>query len=342
MERVSEDCNFTTSMDKFKKIDKEFLLTDSSLNSYGYRLLTAGYLMSEFQKNPIGYFLHADKEMTDFTRKDGVLVKWSDFRKDGDKVYAKPNINLSHPRGERTADEIENGFLNAASCGHFVVLEISNNAEDYLPNQKGPSVSKWYNRECSLVDIPGNYNALTELFDENDNPLNLKNLNFSIMTKLFFTPEQITKMNLKADADQGAVETAFNDLVAKAGRVDAAESAKKKAEDDLAELKKTTMEKEVKGLIAKALDVDNKITKELAGKLEKQFEGKPAELKDLLDALPVHKTITSQLNGEQADIAKKTWDQLDKEGKLEDLKAKDFDLFKQKYKAQFNKDYAGK
>ena len=153
--------------ENFKKIAKEFLLTDSSLNTYSYRLLTSGYLLDEFKKNPIGYYMHGTLE---FPREQGVLVKWDDLRQDGDKVYGKPCINLEHPRGERTVREIENGFLNAASVGKIVAVEISTNQADYLPTQEGPTVTKWFNRECSLVDIPGNYNALTDLVDENDFP----------------------------------------------------------------------------------------------------------------------------------------------------------------------------
>jgi len=97
-------------MSKFKKIDKEYKLTDSTVNSYGFRLLTSGYLMSEYQKNPIGYYMHKDRD-------NGVLVKWEDLRKEGDYVWGKPCINLSHERGQRTVDEIESGFLNARIPG---------------------------------------------------------------------------------------------------------------------------------------------------------------------------------------------------------------------------------
>jgi len=58
--------------DKFKKIDKEFCLTDDSVNVYGYRLLTSGLLMDEVKKNPIGFKMH--------NRDNGVVVRWEDFR----------------------------------------------------------------------------------------------------------------------------------------------------------------------------------------------------------------------------------------------------------------------
>lgn len=331
-------------MEKFKKIDKEYLLTDNSLNVYDYRLLTEGYQLPEFKKNPIGYRMHL--------RDEGVVVRWDDFRIDGDKVFAKPVVNLSHPKGQQTVDEIESGFLNAASVGHIVALEISTNPKDYLPGQKGPTISKWFNREASLVDIPGNYNALTDLVDSNSQPINLADFKNQIsnMEKLFFTPAQLTLLNLKADANPAQVETAIADLIATAGKVPQLQTQvtnltteKDKAVNDLAAFKKSNTEKTIKDLCATALN-DKRITKAGADLLEKDYEGKPDELKKYLDTLPKYKSITGNLKSEDAegadeDLKKMSWDQLDKAGKLEDLKAADFELFRAKYKSEFKKDY---
>ena len=39
------------------KVGKEFLLTDDSVNCYGYRLLTSGLILEKFNP-PIGFFMH--------------------------------------------------------------------------------------------------------------------------------------------------------------------------------------------------------------------------------------------------------------------------------------------
>jgi len=154
-------------MEKIKKLDKEFRLTDSSVNCYGFRLLTSGYQIEEYKRNPIGYYMHE--------RGLGVIVKWDELRISGDAVYGKPIINMNHQRAQQTIDEVENGFLNAASVGHIVAIEYSDALELKVPGQDGVTITKWYNRECSLVDIPGNINALS-LFDENENPLKISDL----------------------------------------------------------------------------------------------------------------------------------------------------------------------
>lgn len=331
----------------FKKVDKEFLITDSTMNVYGYRLLTNGYLLDEFKKNPIGYHMHADEDNTDFTRKDGVLVKWEDFRVDGDKVFAKPCINLSHPRGQRTLDEIESGFLNAASVGKIVAIEISDNPDDYLPGQTGPTVKKWFNRELSLVDIPGNYNALTSLLDVNNHPIDLADFNTQKikMKQIFLTPAQLSLMNLKADtADQAAADLAFANLVAKANSADALQTQlneekrlHKESKDKLTALETADSSAKVNDLVDKALNVDKKITAEMAASLKKDYATNPTSLKALLDAMPKSPSITEQIKntGKADDLASKTWDELDASDKLENLLAKDKALFNQKGRERF-------
>src|SRR4051812_37015526 len=162
-------CRKTTKspymIEKFKKTDRQYVLSDSSVNEYGFRLLTSGYQLTTFQKNPIGYYMHR--------REDGIALKWDDLHIEDDTITGVPVINLSNARGEQTCDEAENGFLNAASMGHIVVVEYSTDPELMLPGQTGPTITKWYNKECSLVDIPGNCNALTKLYDAQENELNL-------------------------------------------------------------------------------------------------------------------------------------------------------------------------
>lgn len=332
-------------MAKFKKIDKEFLLTNSKVNCYGFRLLTAGYLLDEYKKNPIGYYMH--------NRDEGVLVRWEDFRVDGDNVYAKPVVNLSHPKGQQTVDEIEGGFLNGASVGHYVILEVSDDPALKLPGQTGITVTKWYNRETSLVDIPGNFDSLG-LFDENDNPLQLENLadlksNTSKMKQLFLTPEQITKLNLKADPTAEDVTTAIENLQAEAAKVpdltarlQTAETAKKKAEDDLKALQASTTKQKVEDLVADAVS-KGKVTKAAGDALKVDYAANPDGLANLLAAMPEYKPVTEQIRNTKTapDLAAKSWDELDREGQLENLKATNIELFKEKYKAQFGKDYAG-
>ena len=337
-------------MSKFKKIDKEFQLTDSSVNCYGFRLLTDGYQQDLFARNPIGYYMHE--------RDGGVVLKWEDFRTEGDAVYAKPVVNLSNPRGQQTVDEIENGFLNAASVGHILVMETSDDPALQLAGQTGPTVTKWSHRELSVVDIPGNFNSL-KLFDADENPLNLADFSskssnklFEKMKQVFLSAEQLGKLNLKADtADVAAVDVALNDLVAKAEKVDglttqlaAATTAKTTAETALSDLKKSVNTEKVETILADALAA-GKITKETSNKLKVKFAEDADGLQDLVADMPVYSSITKKIeegnNTGAPDLAAMHWKELHEKGLLEQLKATDLAAFKTKYKEEFKKEYNG-
>lgn len=325
-------------MDKFKKIEKEFLLSDSSLNCYSFRLLTSGYQLSEYKKNPIGYRMH--------NREDGVVLRWEDLRTDGDKVYGKPVINLSNAKGQQTVDEIENGFLNAASVGHLVALEISKDTKDYLPGQTGPTVTKWYNRECSLVDIPGNYNALTDLVDANEIPINLSDFNIQKinMKTITLTPATLALIpNLKADAEQADIDTAITDLVAKAAKADEFKTAKETAEQALTDLKAANVAADVTGQLEKAIEA-KQITVEQQTVLAEQYKENPDGLKALLATMKPFESVVKKTNlddatkVELAALVAKTGKQLWVDGGLERLKALDAAAWKAKYKEAFDEE----
>ena len=331
----------------FKKINKEFVLSDSSVNVYGFRLLTSGYVMDEFVKNPIGYYMHVPD--------DGVLMRWEDVRLDGDRIIAMPSINMLHPRGERTATEIEEGFLNAASMGKICVLEYV--LEDNPDDAENPVLvaTRWYNKECSIVDNPGNRNAMkVSLVDADGKEINLADVRQAhVNDEIFKTAKNMTRITLPVTPELisllGLDDGATADMVVDGIRRlhsdnETLTGAKAKAEKDLADLQDATVAKEVKALLAAGVK-DGKINQKLGQKLEKQYAGKPAELKDLLDDMQVYVPLDHRINilpDAVKDLADKSYDVLNKSNKLELLKQHAPDLFAQKYKEKFGKEYKGK
>lgn len=315
--------------DKFKKIDKEFVITDDSVNVYKYRCLTSGLQLDEVKKNPIGFKMH--------NREGGVVVRWEDFRIEGDKVFAKPVINLSHYEGEKIASEVESGFLNAASVGKIVVLEASNDESLKLPGQVGPTIKKWFPREISLVDIPGNYNALASLYDVEGDELNLndlKNYNHIKMAKNDINVAKIlTALNLNDTAEENEALTTIQDLVDRAGKYDQAMTDLSAKEQEVKDLKAETITKQVQDLIAKGKS-DKKLTNEVALKLEKNYAENPEDLKDLIDSMPAQVSV---LPGEK-DNSKyegRTWQDLYSSGELETVRQEFPDLYAKLRAEQF-------
>ena len=56
-----------------------FVVTDESLNTYGFRVLTAGIDTSQFEKNPVGYFMH--NRNTYDPKGDEVICRWENLKK---------------------------------------------------------------------------------------------------------------------------------------------------------------------------------------------------------------------------------------------------------------------
>lgn len=327
------------STPRFKKIDKEYCITDDSVNVYGFRCLTSGLLMDEVKKNPIGFKMH--------DRDNGVVVRWEDFRIDGDKVYAKPVINLAHPNGEQVASEVENGFLNAASVGRIVCLDASDDKDLMLPGQTGLTITEWFPREISLVDIPGNYNALANLYDIDDNELDLADFvkpKPKEMSKILLTAAMLTALNLSDKSSEEDAGKAFQDLVDNAKKVPGLEkdladktNALNDKEKELSDLKAANVTKEVQDLLAQG-ENEKKLTKEMSKQLGTDYAANPKGLKDLIDSMPAQTLITDQLedkNKDLADYTGKSWDDLYTSDKLETVRTKFPDLYEKLRKEKY-------
>jgi hypothetical protein len=324
-----------------KKIERQYVLSDSSVNEYGFRLLTSGYQIDAFQKNPIGYYMHR--------REDGIVLKWEDLRIEDDKILGTPVINLSNGRGAQTCDEAENGFLNAASVGHIVVLEYSTDPEQMLPGQTGPTITKWYNKECSLVDIPGNCNALTRLYDAQENEINLVDLGIGTPVIKAINQNTIAELSgilqLADDVDEAVLVSEVKDLMAKAGSIElenkTLRNEKHALQQQLDGLNKARNQFEITALLDRALE-DRKITVELRNKLTVDYATNPEGLKSLIAAMPAYRSIAEHLKGKQPDSteAQWQWDDYEKNDpagkKLKELRAND----PVKYKELFDKKFA--
>ncbi|MBX2904986.1 MAG: hypothetical protein KF744_03050 [Taibaiella sp.] len=325
--------------EKFKKAGRSYVLSDSSINEYGFRLLTSGYQIESFRKNPIGYYMHR--------REDGIVLKWEDLHIDDDKLIGTPVINLSHPRGEQTLDEAENGFLNAASVGHIVVLEYSTEKEQMLPGQTGPTITKWYNKECSLVDIPGNCNALTRLYDVNENELNLADFSSEsapIIYPLFYD-RLCAALSLEGKPDEHTLLLSITNLDRERNRLTTENQLLRENHQllatQLAEVTASHSQQEIERLLNRALE-DRKITVELKGRLANDYAGNAASLKTLLAAMPAYRSITEQINKKAESDGEAQWEWDDYENndpagnKLKALRAND----PIRYKELFDKKFA--
>jgi HK97 family phage prohead protease len=130
---------------------KEIVLSDETLNRYGYRVLTRGIQLEAFLRNPVMFYNH--------NRSTLPIGRWENIRRDDGKLIATPVFDTADAFALQIKRKFEDGFINAASIGLSVVA-TSNEQAAMLPGQKWPTVTKCELFEVSIVDIPANANAI--------------------------------------------------------------------------------------------------------------------------------------------------------------------------------------
>lgn len=140
---------------------KRFLVHDEGVNAYGFRVLTEGIRLDQYVMNPVGFYNH--------DRERGVICRWTDVRKDGQRLEGTAEFDEEDELGRKVAGKVERGFLRGASIG-IRVLAVSEAPELMLPGQKLPTVTESELVEISVVDIPANRRALA-LYGEGGEPV---------------------------------------------------------------------------------------------------------------------------------------------------------------------------
>ena len=129
-----------------------FIISDESVNRYGYRILSRGMSTTSFKKNPVVFYNHGTYSLPIGKGKnlchepDGTITLDIDFDTEDEQALA-------------VQKKAERGFLNACSVG-IDVLETSADASVVLSGQTRPTVTRCELLELSICGIPGNRNAL--------------------------------------------------------------------------------------------------------------------------------------------------------------------------------------
>lgn len=129
---------------------KEFLLSDESINSYGFKVLTSGINLKNFKRNPVMYYNH-DRDM-------GVIGKWTNIYTKGSELFATPVFDEKDVLASKVAGKIKDGFIRAVSIG------IDNIQLEKVDGEMIVTACDMI--ECSVCDIPSNKNALMLYVDD--------------------------------------------------------------------------------------------------------------------------------------------------------------------------------
>lgn len=172
---------------------KRIILSDSSLNRYGFRVLTSGLLLEAFLKNPVMLYGHFRDEGSPMWCDYKPIGYWDDIKIEGDELSAIPVFDKVDDLSKTIAAKYEAGTFRAASIG-IRILATSSEKEYVLPGQTRETVTKAEVREASIVDIPANSNAV-RLYDRSSSVLLAAGMETNAVPEL---PKPIeTKMNFK-------------------------------------------------------------------------------------------------------------------------------------------------
>jgi len=200
---------------------KTFILSDESLNSYGFWVLTSGIDLKQFKKNPVMLWNHfrAYRGTTDEVLPIG---KWENIRIENGQLKADAVFDQNDEFAKKIEAKVEAGIINMASIGMCPPFTFSEDKAYLKQGQTRATVIKCKLREASVSDIGSNDNALT-LYDENDNIVNLTSgaeNPVKLLTNNTKKMENIAlKLGLQATATEGDVLSSIqvlNDRVASA------------------------------------------------------------------------------------------------------------------------------
>lgn len=137
---------------------KEVVISNSSLNSYGFRVLTEGIDTRQFERNPILLWMH-QRPLRGTTDEVLPLGRVENLRRDGDCLIGTPVFDENDPFAQRIASKWEAGILKMVSAG-LDVLEQSDAPEVLVEGQTRATVTRCRLREVSIVDLGANDDAL--------------------------------------------------------------------------------------------------------------------------------------------------------------------------------------
>ncbi len=129
-----------------------FKVHDGSVNTYGFRMLTEGCDLSEYEKNPNVFLNHRDFDLP--------IGRGENVRKEDGAILVDVVFDTDDPRAAEVAGKVERGFLRMASVGTWPPERVSDDESLRLPGQTGPTVTRWTLREVSICAIGANHNAL--------------------------------------------------------------------------------------------------------------------------------------------------------------------------------------
>lgn len=298
-------------------------LSNHSLNSYGFWVLTSGILMERYYLNPVLLYMHQRGE---------VIGTVEDIKIEGEELTGELKFDEASGLSKRAKKQFECGSLRMVSIG-FNIIETSEDPSMLVPGQTRPTVTKCELFEVSVVDIGANPDAvrlygkdgqLITLSDGGESPLPLLNNNNKKEQKMEFLKKVAQALGMPETATEA-------EILAKLASVNTESAELSALRQQVADMKQTAITAAVEKAISE---------KRLAADKKDQFIelGKKMGLDDLnamLGAMQPFVKLGAQIHEGAGE--KSQWNKLSDvpSNKLMELRENNRDEYKRLYREEY-------
>lgn len=318
-------------------------ISNSSLNSYGTRILTSGVDIRQYERNPVLLYMH----------QRGTVVGYiKDLRVEGDDITGEPVFDEATPLSQQLKKQMEVGSIRMVSAT-FEIQDMSDDPALIVEGQTSPTVTRSRLFEVSVVDIGSNDDALVlmhqgrrlTLAEGGGNPLPLLKHTENNTT---LTPSQQQQQQTKTEESMDIKQIAL--AVGLEETADETAVMKKLGELSLAaqQVQALQQEKELLTLSAITASVDTAIKEQrIDAQKKQQFInlGKQIgneQLQQIFQAMHPQVKLSALLNHQGGTGTQNaSWQKLSDvpADQLLSLKADNPALYHQLYKAEYGQDF---
>lgn len=255
---------------------KTFILSDGSVNSYGFTVNMEKLNIERFKTNPVLLYNHNE-----------LIGKWENIRIEDGKLLAEPVFleGKDETLATKIKSRVENEFLKGASIGMHILSWNENEGE-------APSVVAEV-LETSIVDVPSNANALA-LYDSNGEKLEGKAIELALQPiskksksqkkdTMKLNTKTFTALGLETGASETEVDNAIQDIV--------------KSNTEMTAKLKASETAKIDELINGAIK-EGRLTADKKEQFEKLAASDFELAKSMIDDLPAKKTLSGKETSE--------------------------------------------
>lgn len=310
------------------KKNRTFVLSDESVNAYSYRVLTAGIQLGQFKKNPVMLYAHEHALLP--------IGVWENVRVDKDRLLADAKFDDGDSFAQEVARKVDEGILRCCSIG-FDILVIDESDEQKLPGQVGPTVTKSLLLECSICPIGANRNSMRLSSEQGISSPALKIGARMTLTK---TQEETPSINHNSISMTEQERQQMDQLQNQVTQLTNEKNTMQQERDNALNEVKKVRDAEIETLLTAAVK-DGRIGEGEKASWKEMLSVTPESAKAALSKLHPRTSLSQMLesNKGKGEFAGKSWQELDRTGKLAAFKAADPEGFKALYRETFNAEY---